>query len=247
MLKRFIVCGLLIWLLPSGAATADSVFPKFIRFKVTKGLASGSFDLSFGEDIGSVDKYVITLKNFEGLGVTSKQQLWSLIFKQDLSLYGHLVTEGENTRNPISSVFLNDDCKSALGRTKTKCFLYKGREQGEAIQTEIFTPYRAIDLVSSIVVATNEGSSKTFSPRDFNFIFEKRTRQVTLEKTGNELLETPLGKRDALILALKLKDSDFELYRFYVTREKEGFYPAKMVFVDESATVEFVAETILWN
>ncbi len=246
MSHRPMICALLICFLASGVAVADSLFPKTMRFKVSKGIASGNFDLNFGEELGETPRYVVTLRNFGGFGVTSEQQLWSQIFQKDLSLYGHMVTENEDTKNPIRSVFLNTNCKSAMGQDKTTCFLYKGQEQGEAIQTEIFTPYRAIDLVSSIVVATHEASKRSSSAANFNFIFEKRTRQVTLEREGTEHIDTTFGRREAVILSLKFEGTDFELYRFYIAQGPGGFFPAKLVFDSGGESAELIAENAIW-
>ena len=243
---RLALCGSLLWILAAGTASAGT-FPRQIHFNVKKGITGGSFDLSFGEDLTAEkkDRYQIKLAEFEGLGFSSDQELFSMIAKKDLSLYGHIVVGADKQR--IRQVLLADDCKSGMGRDTTTCFKYQDQEGDNALQTEIFTPYLAIDLVSSIVVATQEASKRTFSPTNFNFIFNKLTKQVTLAREGAESLETPLGRRDTVILSLKLKDTDFELYRFYIGRDAKGHYPVKMVFVDDNDdAMEFTAERVVW-
>ncbi len=250
-LRPLFLCVLAWITLTSTADAADPIFPKVIQFKVRTGsLLTGSFDLSFGDDLNAEDgdRYLITLKNFEGLGFSSDQELWSMIFKKDLALYGHVVVADAESGEVIRQVFLDTDCTSAIGQEKTSCFKYQEKATGAAIQTEIFTPYLAIDLVSSIVVATHEASRPDFTETHFNFIFNKTTKQVTLVQAGTEEIETPTGKQAATVLTLKLKDTDFELYRFYIARAQQGHYPAKMLFVDETKgeNLEFVADEVIW-
>ncbi len=250
---RFLGLSAVAWLtLASTAHAASPIFPKEIQFKVRKGsLLTGSFDLSFGEDLTAQDgdRYVITLRKFEGLGFTSQQELWSMIFKNDFSLYGHVVLADATSREPIRRVFLDPNCKSAIAQKKTKCFKYREKSTGDAIQTEIFAPYSAIDLISSIVVATREASQVDFIEKHFNFIFNKTTKQVTLVHQGTQDLETTTGTKVTAVLSLRLKDTDFELYRFYIAQDAHGHYPAKLLFVDEAngEHIEFLADQVVWR
>jgi hypothetical protein len=245
-LLGFCVLGLIA--LSSGAAAIDGVFPGKIQFKVRKGvLLTGSFHLSFEEDLNAVDgdRYQITLSKFEGLGFTSDQQLISSIFIEDLALFGHLVLAGDGAK--VSEVYLDTDCRSAIGQKKTRCFKYREGPASDPIQTEIFAPYKAIDLISSIVVASQAGGDEDFKEEDYNFIFNKATKQVTLVDAGSEEIETPAGKQKATVLVLKHKNSGVELYRFYVGKGARGAYPLKMLFTDANGgQIEFIAEDVTW-
>lgn len=245
-LLSFCVLGLIA--LSTGAAAIDDVFPSKIQFKVRKGaLLTGSFNLTFEEDFNAVDgdRYQITLSDFEGLGFTSDQQLISSIFMEDLALFGHIVLAGDGTK--VSEVFLDTNCRSAIGQEKTRCFKYREGPAGNPIQTEIFTPYKAIDLISSIVVASQAGGDKKFKEEDYNFIFNKATKQVTLVDTGTEVIDTPNGKQQAAVLVLKHKNSGVELYRFYIGQDASGAYPLKMLFTDANGSqIEFLAEDVSW-
>lgn len=232
-----------LFLCLGGTTLAEAqVFPADMKFRVKSGLVQGSFDLEFVAEVGS-PRYAIKLSGFGGLGLTSDQQLWSYLLREDLSLYGHVVLDGGEK---IRQVFLEDDCESALGQVKTTCFVYKERASGDQTQTEIFAPYPAVDLLSSLVVASRHAADGKTA--HFNFIFNDTTKQVTLAPDGREQLKLPGGKSfDTAIWRLTLKDTDFELYRFYIAKDRSGHFPAKMVFVDEDkGPIEFIAQEWTW-
>lgn len=232
------------------------VFPQEIKFKVRKGaMLAGSFNLSFGEDLNAEtgDRYQVTLSDFEGLGFSSGQQLVSFIFKDDLSLFGHVVL-GEDGKQ-VREVLLDTNCKSAIGQKKTRCFKYRefeGGAAGDPIQTEIFTPYKAIDLVSSIVVATQAALGERVPERDrqgFDFIFNKSTKQVVLVYEDVEEIDTPSGRRNVVVMSLRHMASDHELYKFYIGWDEEPprSFPVKLVFVDDKGSqLELVADEVKW-
>ena len=239
--------GWLLLLLAGAQTTEAQIFPKKMSFQVNSGIAQGSFDLDFAEVLAEGrPRYSLVLRNFGGLGMTSKQELWSYVFQDDLSLYGHLVREQNGER--IREVFLNNDCKSAMGQVRTTCFLYKEHASGDSTQTELFADDPAIDLVSSLLAATRwtaKGSKKT---ADFVFIFEDSTEKVSLVPAGTEKLV--VGGRQLMTTkwSMRPRGDDFELYRFHIARDQQGrFFPAKMVFVDSNkGPIEFLADSWKW-
>ncbi len=248
-MRRLKVWGLLAALVLAGvqAAAADDLpLPARLSFKVRKGaLLSGRFLLSCAEDWNTPDAYLLTLSDFVSLGYSSNQRLMSTVKKKDLSLAGHVVLDGERV---VRRVFLDENCKSAIDREKTKCFKYQEGPDGTALQTEIFTPHRAIDLISSILVATQAAGEKGFEHRDFNFIFNNKTRQVRLIVRGTEELETPLGRLKTKVLALEHTESGVELYRFYVASDRRGGIPVRMIYEDDKeGTIEFLVDNVEWD
>ena len=228
---------LLVRALTVGDVTDAATFPEHIGFSVSLGATKGSFDLSFEKDadMGNGAFHLMVLRNFSGLGFGARQQLRSYIFKKDLALYGHIVLDDE--KRWVHSVFWDDSCG---------CFNY--RERSGSPHAEIVTPHPAIDLVSTILVVTREAAKPTFSPVDLTFILNKTAQEVTLIREGLESLETPLGRRETVVLSLrlKLKDETSWLYRFYVGRDAKGHYPVKMIFVDVNGLTELVAERVKW-
>ncbi len=227
------------------ASATETDFPQQIKYKVRKdSILSGRFNLIFGDDPTSTagTRHQITLSNFETLGFSSDQQLTSFVNKNDLSLYGHAVLDKD--QQLVRSVRLDNNCKSAIGNETTKCFKYQ-KGGSNPIQTEIFTPYKAIDLISSIVVASQAVSDKSFKKsRDFNFIFNKSTKQVSLVFEENKKIATPLGNYQATVLSLRHKNSGIELYRFYIGKDKKGTFPLKMLYDDNGSKIEFIADEV---
>lgn len=250
-MKRITIGGLLLALAAAGAPPAvgqDLPFPSELSFKVRKGqLLTGRFQLAFGVDLNAptdVDGYQLTLSEFESLGYSSNQKLVSTVMVDDLSLYGHVVWDGDKV---LRQLFLVRNCRSALGG-ETSCFRYKEGTDGNELQTEIFTPYPALDLVSSILVAARATEEKGFKGRDYNFMFNSTTRQVSLVARDSEEIDTPLGRMKTRVLALVHKDSGVELYRFYVGRDRQGAFPVRMVYEDQrEGTIEFLVDKVRWG
>ncbi len=245
-----------LFLLASVVPAQAVIFPQEIKFKVRKGnMLAGSFNLSFGDDLNAEDgdRYQIMLSDFEGLGFSSGQQLVSFVFKDDLALFGHVVL-GEDGKQ-VREVLLDTDCTSVIGHKKTRCFKYREFDKGTAgapIQTEIFTPYKAIDLISSILVATHVADGERTAQRDrqgFDFIFNRSTKQVLLVYEGVEEIDTPSGRRSVVALSLRHMATEHELYKFYIGRDAElrRSFPVKVVFVDDKGSrLELVAAEVTW-
>lgn len=240
--------GWLVLLLAGVGVGGAQVFPEKMTFRVKSGFAQGSFNLNFDKVLADGrPRYSLALRDFGGLGMTSSQELWSYVFQDDLSLYGHLVREKSGTK--IREVFLNDDCKSAMGQVRTTCFVYKEYASGDSTQTELFATDPAIDLVSSLLVATREAAKGSNQTADFVFIFEDSAKKVSLVPVGGEAVRLPRGQQiDTTIWSLRPRGENFEIYRFYIARDRDGrFFPAKMVFEDQGrGPIEFLAESWSW-
>ncbi len=238
---------------PSGLPSQESlVFPKIIQFKVKKkGLLSGSFDLTFGDDLNARndDRYLLTLRHFDGLGLTSNQELWSMIFKEDLSLYGHVVLADHESGDVIRQLYVDADCRIISSQEKTRCLKYQDQLKGEDynITTELSEHYPVLDLISAIIVATSHASKPGDGDEDFYFFYNSTMRPVTLIYHGIEEIWTPIGRKATAVYALKIKDQDIEFYRFYIGRVKSGYYPVKMLFTAEgNELLEFIADEVIW-
>ena len=237
--------GCLVLLLAGTGVSGAQIFPQQMTFQVKGGIAQGSFELGFDKREAS-PHYQIVLRNFGGLGMTSSQELWSYVFQDDLSLYGHLVREKSGKR--IREVFLNDDCKSAMGQVRTTCFLYKEHASGDSTQTELFATDPAIDLVSSLLVATREAAKGSDGTADFVFIFEDSAKKVSLVLVGGETVRLPRQEVKTTVWSLRPRGENFELYRFYIAHDTRGrYFPAKMVFEDQDrGSIEFLAQSWSW-
>ncbi|MDY7091450.1 MAG: hypothetical protein SX243_00610 [Acidobacteriota bacterium] len=240
--------GWIVAMLIGAGSSEAQIFPKQMTFRVKGGFAQGSFDLSFSESLSKgPPKYSILLRNFGGLGMTSSQELWSYVFQEDLSLYGHLVQERGGPK--IREVFLNDNCKSAMGQVRTTCFLYKEYTSGDSTQAELFAKEPAIDLISSLLVATREASKGSNETKDYVFVFEDSAKKVSLVPVGEKSLSLPqAGEVSAAIWSLRPRGETFELYRFYIARDRQGrFFPAKVEFEEPSrGLIELTAESWTW-
>lgn len=232
------------------AVGADQPFPRKIDFTVRKAgtIGGGAFKLIFEQDVSTAEpRYQIVLRDFGGMGLNASQKFSSRIFQSDLSLAGHAVVDTK-TEKVIRQVFLDRKCTSSMGsmdQKKTNCFIYKDEET--QLQTEIFAPYPAIDLVSSIVVATDRAADPDFRQADYNFIFNKATKQVTLVFQGEDELETADGIKQVKILSLLHKNSGQELYRFFIGHDERGHYPLKMSFEDDQGRIDFIADRVVWS
>lgn len=248
-MQRMIIWALLLCLgtgLSTPLLADDAFFPKTLTFKVRKGtLMTGQFRLEFTESLDFDNAYLLTMKDFESLGYSSNQVLMSTVRKGDLSLLGHVVRDGGRRLRQLN---YDASCKSAIDGQTTSCFRYAEGEARKAMQTEIFTPYKALDLISSMLVAARVAHEPKFEKRDFNFMFNRHTRQVQLSAHGSEKIETPLGKMRTTVLALELPDDGGEIYRFYIGQDKRGSFPVRMVYEDpKEGTVEFIVKSVEWG
>lgn len=249
-----LVIGGSLWLsVGAGALVAQSgaeepVFPGSLSFEVRNGLARGSFDLGFGDAVvkeGERPRYQISARNFSALGVGVDQELWSYVFRDDLSLYGHLVKKANGPR--LRQVFVDDQCKSALGQVRTTCFLYQEHGTGDSTQTEIYAPYPALDLLSSILIATRLTARGQSTPSDFVLIHEDNAKKVSLVPAGKEPAQVQGKSVPSWSWSLRPQGSEYEIYRFQVAHVDGGYLPVKVVFdLGNRGPVELVIESWTW-
>ena len=236
------VCaGLVFLILPISASTKSFDFPRYIKFHVSGG-PGASFVLEFTEDPHDSNNYMLKMKNFVVLGATSQEVLYTVVDKKSLSLRHHTVMPNEKAVAYSSQLRFENDCESAMDKSKTTCFIYQEGE--DRFQTEIFAEYEGIDLLSSMLVATKLASEDA-NTKPYNFLMGTSNRQVILERQPGEA-STSEESQKGILVVLKDMNTNAEFYRIYIFASRKGYYPAKVVFDSDRGRIELTAEDPEW-
>jgi hypothetical protein len=227
------------------SAASTAIFPRRMQFDFTarRGVVPihGSFKLSFGDDPQIASNHLLQMSGLSGFGFTSSELLFTAVRKSDFGLEYHTVLAYEGARKFVRQVRL-EDCQSVMGNV-SRCFVYR-EGANPLLQTEIFTPYAGIDLISSLLVATKMAQGKR-EYEDFNFIQDRNALQVRLERRATSPVETPTGKLDATLVVVRTARGA-ELYKVLVAESREGYFPVRLSASSEGTSLEAIAQAPTW-
>jgi hypothetical protein len=232
-MKKLSVLLLTVCLIIVGAQNqwADSSFkfPKMIKFKLFKNdTIVGGCQFSYEEKTNKEGISYLNMRNFEGIGFTSQEWLATYIFAKDSSIYADFIMKGKKA---ISEIRLKEDALGFDGK-KGKIFLYKDLESPDEMQTEIFTEYRVIDLLSMFFVVSKKVASGKKEVEKFNFLIDKSTKIVDMVPMMGEKVPFEGKEVDANVFSFTYHD--LEIFRVKVFKDKNGFcFPVSVKIVTD--------------
>lgn len=224
----------------AGAETPAFKFPTLILYKlVQKAAIMGECTLSYEYESNQEGISGLKLTNFQGMGRSSNETFHTYLFSKNYSLYAAIVKKGGKT---IQEIRLKDGINFEY--KKEKVFVYKDAKQ-PGLQTELFTQFPVIDLLSSIFIVSQRVSSGEYKKKaPYNFIFNQSTKIAEISYAGQGTAPF-LGKNittEILLISIR----DVEMFRMYVYKDPEGFYfPVSITISGDSGTLEMRADRVV--
>lgn len=204
-------------------------FPSTIKYKLLKNdKVMGSCRLSYDIKGKFPETSTLRLVDFEGLGLTTQEWLLTYIFAKDSSIYATFTLKG---KRKVSEIRLKEgmgfDGKSG------QVFVYKKLDSPEEMQTELFTQYPVIDLISSFFVTSQMVAADNHSKTEkFNFLFGKSTKIMDMMYVGTDKI--PYRGREVSTQVLIVRYNNVEIFRFKIFKDSNGyFFPVSVVVVTD--------------
>lgn len=231
-MKRLIFLMVIVFTIVSFAQSraGDSFkFPKMIKFKLLKNdTIMGGCQFSYEEKTNIEGISYLNMRNFEGIGFTSQEWLATYIFAKDSSIYADFIMKGKKT---ISEIRLKEEALGFDGK-KGKIFIYKDLESPNEMQTEIFTEYTVIDLLSMFFVVSKKVASGKKEVEKFNFLIDKSTKIVDMVPMLEE--KAPFEGKEVHTHVFSFTYHDLEIFRVKIFKEKNGFcFPVSVKIVTD--------------
>ena len=232
-MRKISILVIIIFLLEFGVQNVwagDSFnFPKRIKFKLLKSdRIMGSCRLDYTKKADYKGTSRLTLKNFEGFGLTSQEWLLTYIFSHDSSIYATFLM-----KNKIK--FSEIRLKEGVGfdGKKGKVFVYRKLDTPDEMQTELFTKYLVIDLVSSLFVTSQRvATGKYKDVQKFNFFFGKSTKIMDMMYIGKE--KAPFQGKEVDAHVLTIRYNNVEMFRLKIFKDKDGYcFPVSVTVVTD--------------
>jgi len=232
-MKKFTVLLIIMGLVGLGCQTlwpADSFkFPSTIKYKLLKNdrvVGSCRFEYEVKGKFENTSS--LKLVNFEGMGLTSQQWLQTYIFTKDSSIYATFILEG---KKPASEIRLKEGV--GFDGSAGQVFVYKELTSPDQIQTELFTQYPVIDLVSSFFVASRKVAAGNLTKAEkFNFFFGKSTKIMDMMSIGTE--KVPFLGKEVSTQVLIVRYNNVEIFRFKIFQDADGYYfPLSVIVVTD--------------
>jgi hypothetical protein len=232
-MRKFTVLTIIGLLMALSAQTgwADSTFkfkfPATIKYKLLKNnQIVGSCQFFYNEKFeGMKNISSLRMKNFEGLGFTSREWLYTYIFKKNSSIYADFIMKGEK---PISEIRLIKDAEGFDGK-KGDIFRYKDLESPDEMQTEIFTKHTVIDLLSMFYITSQRVAAGKKGAEKFNFLIDKSTKIVDMVPIGMEKLIVPFKKEEIPVNVFSFTYHNKEIFRVKIFKDNDGYcFPASI-------------------
>ncbi len=243
MLKNlFSFVGLTMFLLltMTGASfAAPFKFPAKINYDIFVNgskKASSVFSVVSKKDKAGTPVYQLFFGNFKALGFTSKDQIYTIVFKTDLSLSRTVLTRGKKTIYEMKA-----KKGSGMFEDEAITFVYTEDTLTGPIETEPYTPYKVIDLLSLFIVASKSVASGNKGPQKFSFFVKKSTEVVELIHRGNATVS--YQGQNVTTTVVELSHQGREVLKLNIYRDKSGFhFPVKLSITGEAqGLVEFRA------
>jgi hypothetical protein len=204
-------------------------FPTMIKFKLLRNnKIIGSCQFFYEEETNKEGISSLRMKNFEGFGFTSQEWLATYIFAKDSSIYADFIMKG---RKAISEIRLKKEAIGFDGK-KGKIFIYKDLESPGEMQTEIFTEYTVIDLLSMFFVVSKKVASGKEEAEKFNFLIDKSTKIVDMISMMEE--KVPFQGKEVDTHVFSFTYHDREIFRVKIFKDRNGFcFPVSVEIVTD--------------
>jgi hypothetical protein len=222
-------------------------FPTMIKYKLLKNdKIVGRCQFFYNKETKINGVSSLRLKNFEGLGFSSREWLFTYIFTDDSSIYTDFIMKGKNA---ISEIRLKKEALGFDGK-KGKIFIYKDLESPDEMQTEIFTEYTVIDLLSMFFVVSKNVASGKEEAEKFNFLIDKSTKIVDMVPMMGE--KVPFQGKEVDTHVFSFTYHDREIFRVKIFKDRNGFcFPVSVVifmdFTNQKQSIELRADKVQKN
>lgn len=190
-------------------------------------------------------QYLMKFSGVAAFGLASAEVLWSVVAKDRLALQFAAVApfEGADPSKWTSQMKL-EPCRSVMAGAKRQCFVYREARSPE-IQTEFFTPYEGIDLLTSLLQAARM-AVKGEREATFNFVERTTTTQVRLVAGERATMATALGTLDSVAVSVRPLEADDELYRVVVALSPKGPFVTRLEFRGKDGDLVATAQKPVW-
>lgn len=220
-------------------AGAPFKFPGMIQFKLLKNdNILGECKLLYQENTNKKNISSLKLRNFQGLGYTSQEGFLTFIFKDNSSIYAEFLSKG---KEKIYEIRLKEGI--TFDMKKGQIFIYKEEAKPE-MQTELFTKYPVIDLLSSFFVTSKRVALGQYKKTEkFNLIFDKSTKVADMKYMGSQK-EPFQGKNvDTQVLSITIRD--VEMFRMAIFKDKDEYcFPVSVMISYDGGTFEMRADRV---
>ncbi|KHD07995.1 hypothetical protein PN36_08900 [Candidatus Thiomargarita nelsonii] len=238
----FVCLTTIIFALTGASLAAPFNFPSKIKYDIfVDGAkkASSDFSRALKRDRSGTPVYQLSFGNFQALGFTSRDKIYTFVFKDSLSLSRTLLVRGKKKVYEMKA----KKAQGMFGEGDTDVFVYKEETSAGSIQTEPYTPYKVIDLLSLFLVASESVASGNQKPQtqDFSFFVKKSTEVVQLKQLAKKTV--PYQGRNVSTTVMELSHQDQEIFKLYIYKDNKGFYfPVQLsIEDDEQGLVELKA------
>ena len=226
----FWMCSMtMCWALSTSSATADNLkFPGTIKYDMVKnGSTVGSCTLT--KDAKD-DKFILRLKDFQGIGVASNDVITTYIFQDGLSLYDTFLERGGNVAYEMRLT----KGESLLGGSGQRVFKFK-KPAESTTETEVFAEFPVLDFTSSFLMASKKALEwkKAGASEQFNLFIDQSTVIIELAYVGK-------GNDNTHDIVMKKQGT--EAFHFYIATKDEMTYPVKVAIQDaQGGSLELIA------
>lgn len=241
--KNFVslaICLMTFFLLSMTGASfaAQFKFPNKIKYDILVGSkkASSDFSCQSKTDNSGTPLHLLSFGNFQALGFTSRDKIYTFIFKNDLSLSRTILTRGKEKVYEMKA----KKAKGMFDNKETTVFVYTEERLLGTIETEPYTPYPVIDLLSLFMVASKSVASGN-KRQNFSFFVKKSTKTVELTHRGTE--QVSYQGRNVKTTVVELTHQSQEVFKLNIYQDNNGFYFPVQISIedDEQGLVQFRA------
>jgi len=242
-MRKLSVCFITVFLILGSIqqlrAGSPFKFPQRIQFKLIKNdNIVGECQLLYQEKTNKKGISSLKLKNFQGLGLTSNESFVTYLFTDTSSIYAEFLLKG---KEKVYEIRLKEGLTFEL--KKEQVFVYKEEAKPE-MQTELFTQYPVIDLLSSFFVTSKRvalGQHK--KTEKFNLIFDKSTKIADMKYMGS--LKEPFQGKNVDTHVLSITISNVEMFRMKIYKDKEGYcFPVSVTISYQGGKFEMRADRV---
>lgn len=172
--------------------------------------------------------YQLSFGNFQGLGFTSRDKIYTVVFQDTLSLSKTKLMRGKEKVYEMKA----KKAQGMFGDEETNIFVYQEESLAGPIETEPYTPYPVIDLLSLFLVASETVASGKKGPQDFSFFVKRSTEIVQLEQVGNASIS--YQGQTVQTTKVVLTYQGMEAFKLHIYQDQYGFYfPVQFSIDDE--------------
>ena len=235
----FIMVFLLLGNVQQTAAKATFKFPARIKYKLLKNdNIVGNCFLIYEKKTDKPGISSLRLTKFQGFGLTSQEQFLTYIYTKHSSLYAQFLLKGGTEIRQIRlKKGLTFDLK------KENVFIYQEKAKPQ-MQTELFTKYPVIDLLSTFFVTSERVASGNYKKgKMHNLIFDKSTKIAKMKYLGPE--DAPYKGEMVSTEVISITINNVEMFRLKIYDNGNGYYfPVSITITEGTGTFEMRADRI---